>query len=134
MYGSSSFIIFWNCARSGDCAPHRQLSSGLDSESQTDGFGDRDEIGQPRIAASRQRPIEALTLDASSLGDFGDSPRARKMPQSNQKNPGFILIFQCGFEILGGKGRVFPEPPNDGLVMGRTGFALHEVRVLPIVV
>jgi len=69
-------------------------------------------------------------LDAGGLGNLGDAPSPREMAQSKQKNPGFILIFQRRSEILGGKARIFPEPPNDGLVMGDTGLTFHEVPVL----
>src|SRR3981189_1404294 len=89
------------------------MSSCFDGESQTDGFSDRNQRGQPRVAANRQGSIEALTLDASSFGDSGDAPGLRDMPQRNQQNLGFILIFQRRFEILGGKLRVFPQPPDD---------------------
>jgi len=65
----------------------------------------------------RQGPIETLTLDTGSLGDLGDAPRLRNMSQSNEKNPGFILIFQRRLEILGRKLRIFSESPNDSLVM-----------------
>ena|SRR6266566_2537665 len=125
MFGSSSFIIFWNCARSSDCAPQDHLSSGFDGESQANGFGDRDQCGQARISANRQGPVKTPTLDARSLGDFGDAPCLREMPQSKQ-NPRFILIFQRSFEILCGKVWVFSEPPNEGLVMGDAAFTFHE--------
>jgi len=56
------------------------------------------------------------------------------MPQHNQQNLRFILIFQRRFEILLGKFRVFSEPPHDGLVMGGAGFAFHEVPILILVI
>jgi hypothetical protein len=40
-----------------------------------------------------------------------------EVAQGNEQNSGLVFIFQCSFEVLGGKIRVFPEPSNDGLVV-----------------
>jgi hypothetical protein len=37
------------------------------------------------------------------------------------------LILQGSLEVFCGKIRVFAKPPNDGFVVGNTGFAFHEV-------
>jgi len=80
----------------------------------------------------RQSPVKAFTLDAGSLGDFGDALGLSDVAQGNEQNAGLVFIFQCRFEVLGGKIRVLPEPSNDGLVVLDAGFAFHEVPVLSL--
>jgi hypothetical protein len=62
----------------------------------------------------RQRPVKVFTLDAGRLGDFGDAMGLSDVAQGNEQNAGLVFIFQCPFEVLGGKIRVLPEPSNDG--------------------
>jgi len=57
--------------------------------------------------------------DASSLGEVA---------QDNEQKPGLVFIFQCSFEVLGGKIRVLPEPPNDGLVVRDAGLRFMGFR------
>src|SRR6266481_6131485 len=80
----------------------------------------------------RQCPVKALALDAGSLSNFGDALGLSEVAQSNEQNAGLVFIFQCRFEVLGGKIRVLPEPSNGGLVVRDAGFAFHEVRVLSL--
>lgn len=70
----------------------------------------------------------------SGLGDFGDAMGLSDVAQGNEQNAGLVFIFQCRFEVLGGKIRVLPEPSNDGLVVRDAGFAFHEVPVLIFVI
>ncbi len=58
------------------CSPeiaHVNLLSGLDSESQSDCFGDGDQRRSTRVAVHGQSAVRTLTLDACSLGNLGDA-------------------------------------------------------------
>jgi hypothetical protein len=39
--------------------------------------------------------------------------RRQALARGNEQNAGFVFIFQCRFEELGGKIRVLPEPSNE---------------------
>src|SRR5207247_9549972 len=80
----------------------------------------------------RKRAVKALTLDAGSLGDVGNTLSLRKVTQGHEKNAGLIRIFQRSFQILGSKFRVLAEASNDGVVMRSAGFAFHEVPALSL--
>jgi hypothetical protein len=55
-----------------------------------------------------------------------------KVAQCKEQNAGLVFIFPCSFEVLGGKIRVLPEPPNDGLVVRNAGFAFDDVPLLSL--
>src|SRR5580704_15310809 len=51
----------------------------------------------------RQCPVRTRALDAGSLGDFSDALSLGEVAQGNEQNAGLDFIFQCSFEVLGGK-------------------------------
>jgi hypothetical protein len=66
----------------------------------------------------------------AGLGDFGDALGLSEVAQGTEQNAGLVFIFECRFEVFGGKIRVLPESSNDGFVVRDAGFAFHEVPVL----
>jgi hypothetical protein len=106
--------------------------SGFDCESEPNCFGDGNQRRQARVAICRQSPVKTLALDAGGLGNFGYTLGAGEVAQGDEQNAGFVLIFQCRFEVFGGKIRVLPEPPNYGLVVGDGGSTFHEVSLLSL--
>ena len=78
----------------------------------------------------RQGAVKAFSLDAGSLGNFGDALGLGEVTQCNEQGAGLVFIFQCRFEVLGGEIRLLPEPSNDGLIVRDANFAFHEVPVL----
>jgi hypothetical protein len=128
----SWLVTIWRprCIVVGPKSVKTHLLSRFDCESQPNGFSHRDQSGQARVAVDRQSAVKTLTLDASSLGNFGDALGLGEMAQGNQQNAGLVLIFECRFEVLRGKIRVLPESPNYRLVVGDAGSTFHEVPLL----
>jgi hypothetical protein len=82
------------------------------------------------VATEKSIGKRSSNTSVTTVPNLGDAPRPCEMPQSEQKNPRFIRIFQRRFEVLSGKRRVSPEPPNSGLIVGGTSFTLHGLPVL----
>src|ERR1700687_3449167 len=98
-----------------------ERSRGLDRKLQAYGFGDCIERGQTRIAIGRQCPIETLSLDSSGFCHFCDAPGLREVAESDQEHTRFVVIFQCGLEVLSGKFGVLAKALNDCFVMCDAG-------------
>ena len=84
----------------------RRLLPGFNCKFQTQRLGYGNQGGQARIAAGRQCTVEALALDARSLGHFCNTAPGFSHPaQGYQEHAGFVLVFQRCSQVLGGKVR-----------------------------
>ncbi len=73
----------------------------------------------------RQCPVKALALDAGSLRNFGDALGLGEVTQGNEQNSKFVFIFQCGFQILGGKIWVFALAAVKGMSLDQIGLEVQ---------
>jgi hypothetical protein len=105
---------------------------GFDGEPQTDCLRDRDERGEPRVAAPGQRAVKAFPLDARCFRDLGNSLCLHEMAQRDEQNTGLIAIFQSGLQVLGGKIRIISKPSNHSFIMRNAGFAFHLLSLLAL--